>query len=122
LVARFYGGAAVGDSIPFNGKNTVGRDDLRGYSDGRYRANQVYDIQAEYRWNFYKKWGMVAFGGVAIATDDFKGNNYSGLLPALGAGIRYMVIPKRKINIGIDVAVGKGDWGMYFRIGETFTR
>ncbi len=122
ILARIYAMTSVGDSVPFNGKNVVGRDDLRAYTNGKYRANQVYNIQTEYRWNFYKRWGMVAFGGVAFATDDLKGKNYSGALPALGAGLRFMAIPKRKINFGIDVAVGKDDWGIYFRIGEAFTR
>jgi outer membrane protein assembly factor BamA len=122
LLARFYGAVSLGDSIPFNGKNVVGRDDLRGYTNGKHRANQVYDIQSEYRWNFYKKWGMVAFAGVALATDNFKGDSYSGLLPSAGAGIRFKAIPSRNINIGIDAAIGKEDWGIYFRIGEAFTR
>ncbi|NPA36214.1 MAG: BamA/TamA family outer membrane protein [Chlorobi bacterium] len=122
IMARFYSAVSAGDSIPFNGQNTVGRDDLRGYTNGKFRANQVYDIQSEYRWSFYKKWGMVAFTGVAIATDNLKGDNYSGLLPGAGAGIRFMAIPKRKINVGVDAAVGKDDWGIYFRIGEPFTR
>ncbi len=91
LLARFYGVTSVGD-IPFSGQNTVGRDDLRGYSNGKYRANQVYDIQSEFRWNFYKKWGMVAFGGIAIATDDFQGTNFSGILPAIGTGVRFKAI------------------------------
>jgi len=26
------------------------------------------------------------------------------------------------MSIGMDVAVGKDDWGLYFRIGEAFTR
>jgi outer membrane protein assembly factor BamA len=122
LLARFFADVSLGETVPFNGQNTVGRDDLRGYSNGKYRANQVYNIQSEYRWNFYKKWGMVAFGGIAIATDDFQGKNYSGLLPAVGAGLRFKAIPSRNINIGIDLAVGKGDWGIYFRIGEAFLR
>ena len=122
VLFRFFANATMGENVPFNGKNIVGRDDLRGYTDGKYRANQVYNIQTEYRWNFYKKWGMVAFSGVAIATDDFQGTNSSGLLPALGAGLRFKAIPSRNINIGIDLAVGKGDWGVYFRIGEAFLR
>jgi outer membrane protein assembly factor BamA len=122
ILARFYGAISAGDSIPFNGQNTVGRDDLRGYTNGKFRANHVYDVQSEYRWNFYRKWGLVAFAGVAVATDNFKGDNYSGLLPGGGAGLRFLAIPKRKINVGIDAAVGKDDWGIYFRIGETFTK
>jgi hypothetical protein len=65
---------------------------------------------------------MVAFGGAAIATDDFSGTNYSGLLPAAGVGIRFKFIPERNIKIGVDIAAGKDDWGLYFRIGEAFTR
>jgi outer membrane protein assembly factor BamA len=122
LLLRFFSNISFGKDVPFVGKNVVGRDDLRGYTDGRYRANQVYDIQGEYRWNFYGRWGMVAFGGAAIATDDFSGTNYSGLLPAAGAGIRFKFILGRNINIGVDIAAGKDDWGLYFRIGEAFTR
>ena len=65
---------------------------------------------------------MVAFGGVAVATDDFQGTNYSGLLPAIGVGVRFKAIKSKNINIGIDVAKGVNDWGLYFRIGEAFTR
>ena len=121
IMFRFYSVISTGE-VPFSGQNVIGRDDLRGYSNGKYRADQVYNIQTEYRLNFYKKWGLVAFGGLAVATDNFQGDNYSGILPAIGAGIRYMAIPSRRINIGMDVAAGKDDWGLYFRIGETFTR
>ncbi len=62
---------------------------------------------------------MVAFAGVAVATDDRHG---SGLLPAAGAGLRFKMIPSRNINVGIDGAIGKDDWGIYFRIGEAFSR
>ena len=122
ILGRIYGMVSVGDSVPFSGKNVVGRDDLRGYTNGKHRANQVYNMQTEYRWSFYKRWGMVAFAGIAVATDDLKGTTYSGILPMAGAGLRFMAIPKRKINIGVDVAIGKDDWGIYFRIGESFTK
>lgn len=38
----------------------------------------------------------------------------------MGASVGYMAIPSEQINIGIDVAFGKDDWGVYFRIGEVF--
>ena len=63
---------------------------------------------------------MVAFGGIAMAVDAPKQITWSGVLPAAGVGGRYMAIPSEKINIGIDVAIGKDDWGLYFRIGEVF--
>jgi outer membrane protein assembly factor BamA len=119
IAGRFAAFVATGD-VPFEGQHVVQRDDIRGYTDGKHRANQVYDIQAEYRWNFYGKWGMVAFGGIATAVDRPGEITFNGLLPAIGVGIRYMAIPSEKINIGIDIAKGKDDWGIYFRIGETF--
>ena len=122
ILGRAYAIASLGSDVPFSGKNIVSKDDLRGYSNGKFRANQVYDLQTELRWNFYKKWGMVAFGGVAVATDNLDGDNYSGLLPAIGVGLRFKAIESKNINIGIDVAKGINDWGLYFRIGETFSR
>ncbi|MCA0931614.1 BamA/TamA family outer membrane protein [Lutimonas saemankumensis] len=121
ILLRLYGQAAVGD-VPFAGQNVVGRDDLRGYSNGKYRANQVYDIQSEYRHWFAKRWGYVAFGGVATAINDASDLSFDNLLPAVGGGIRFLAIPSSKISVGMDVAVGKDDWGLYFRIGEAFTR
>ena len=54
---------SIGD-VPFQGQNVVGQDDIRGYSSGKYRDNQAYVIQAEYRWRFYKKfewWGFLVW-------------------------------------------------------------
>jgi len=121
LATRVKATIANGD-VPFQGQSVVGQDDVRGYSNGRYRADQVYTIQAEYRWRFYKKFGMVGFAGIASAVDHFKDMFSSEILPGAGIGIRYLMIEKERINIGIDVAKGKGDWGLYFRIGESFGR
>ena len=121
ILARFYSDISVGD-VPFSGQNIVGKDDLRGYSNGKYRGNQVYAAQSEYRHWFSEKWGYVAFGGVATAIDNSKDVQFENVLPAAGIGIRFLAIPKSNISIGIDVAVGKDDWGLYFRIGEAFTR
>ena len=119
VAARATALIATGD-VPFEGQNVVGREDIRGYTDGKHRANQVYDIQGEYRWNFYKRWGMVAFAGVAVAVDKPSEITFKGLLPGVGAGIRFMAVPSEKINIGIDIAKGIEDYGIYFRIGKVF--
>ena len=119
IAARATALIATGD-VPFEGQYVVGRDDIRGYTDGKHRGEQVYNLQAEYRWNFYKKWGMVAFAGVASAVDEINQMKFEDLLPGAGVGLRFMAIPSEKINIGIDVAKGIDDWGLYFRIGETF--
>ncbi len=121
LVTRLNANISTGD-VPFQGQNVVGQDDIRGYSSGKYRNNQVYAIQTEYRWRFYKKWGMVGFFGLASAVETLGDIPDEDLLPGIGVGLRYMMIEKERINIGIDIATGKDDWGLYFRIGESFMR
>lgn len=102
-------------NVPFTGQHAVGGKDIRGYTDGKYRGNQEYSAQAEYRWNFYKRWGAVGFFGVA-----FTQKPRSGILPGGGAGIRFKAIPSKNINVGVDFALGKSDHGFYFRINEAF--
>lgn len=121
LAMRATFNVAAGD-VPFEGQTVVGGDDIRGYSQGKYRADQVYTLQAEYRWNFYKRWGMVAFAGLASAVEKISDIPDNDLLPGVGAGLRFKMLPKEKINIGIDGAVGKGDFSITFRIGESFGR
>jgi len=110
---------ALGD-VPFEAQTVVGGQVLRGYSEGEYRGDQVYALQGEYRWNFVKKWGAVFFAGVATPVSKDESWSSSDILPAAGAGIRYMMIPDIQLNVGIDAAVGKNDYGVYFRIGEAF--
>ncbi len=132
LASRFAMKANFGD-VPFASQDYIGQTDLRGYTQGEYRGNQTYTVQSEFRNNFYKKWGYVGFAGLGIAYrkseegaasgDWYKsGASWSKLLPSIGAGGRFQVIEKagQKVNAGIDVAVGRGDWGFYFRLTEAF--
>lgn len=121
IATRFHAAIATGD-VPFQGQNVVGQDDIRGYTEGRYRDNQVYAIQTEYRHRFQNKFGVVGFFGLATAVETLSDITNGPLLPGGGLGIRYMAIAKQRINIGLDAAIGKDDWGIYFRIGESFGR
>lgn len=111
------------DDVPFQGQDIVGGDDIRGYSQGQFRGNQVYSIQTEYRWMFNNsRFGMVGFFGVASAVETFSDIFKTQLLPGGGAGIRFQMIPAMKVNIGADVGFGKDDYSITFRIGEAFGR
>ena len=116
LAFRATAEAAVGD-VPFQAQTVVGNNDIRGYTNGKFRGDQVYTAQAEWRYFFTPKVGTVAFFGAAVVNDE---GEFSELLPGIGAGARYRVIPEMNINIGIDIAKGKEDWGLYFRISEAF--
>jgi hypothetical protein len=121
LVSRVYAKVASGD-VPFEGQNFIGGDDLRGYSKGEFRGEQIYAIQAELRQKVYKKFGMVGFVGVGSAVNAFSEIPDNDILPSIGVGVRYLMIAKEKVNIGVDVGVGKNDWSLTFRIGEAFSR
>lgn len=119
LAARVSGTFGLGD-IAFEQQTVVGGKYIRGYSEGKYRGNLVIVLQTEYNLNLAERMGFVAFAGAATLygsnNEDFDGT----FLPGGGVGFRYKAFKKVKFNIGLDAAVGKDDWGLYFRIGEAF--
>lgn len=122
LIGRANLEIATGD-VPFQAQAVVGQDDIRGYSEGKYRGNQVYALQSEYRYTFNEsRFGMIGFAGIAAAVEKFSDVFDSPILPGVGAGVRYQLIRSMKINIGVDVGVGRDDYSITFRIGESFTR
>jgi len=121
LLLRYYSKSSFGE-VPFQGQNVIRGDDIRGYSKGKYRDKQIYSYQAEYRHRFENKFGFVAFVGIAAAVPDMLSMLNTQYLPGVGVGIRYEIIIKEKINIGIDVAIGRDDWSLTFRVGEAFSR
>ena len=100
LAAKLAGGHSVGD-VPFAGYQTYGmRATLRGYPTGKYRGKHTIGIQAEYCWNFYKRLGMVAFGGVGSIwggeSEDEEKIYEKELLPSIGTGIQFMLSTEKK--------------------------
>lgn len=123
LAFRLYAGVGLGD-LTFNQQFIMGRgDDLRGYTQGEFRGNNMFALQSEYRWNIRdSKFGFVGFWGVGTVTEAINEDHSGKLLPSIGAGFRFRVSEETNMNVGMDVAKGDGDWGIYFRIGESFNR
>lgn len=119
LAARFFAKVGVGD-VPFEDQAIMVGTDLRGYSSGKYRGEQKYTFQAEYRRALYKRVGAVAFGGFGWVADNISQIRLAEILPSAGIGVRYLMIPAFGINVGVDFAVAKDDTAFYFRIGEAF--
>lgn len=119
VAGRFSGVFGLGD-IAFEQQVTISGKDIRGYTQGKYRGDGQMAVQGEYRFNFHKRMGLVAFAGLSTiygsGTESFDWKLY----PGVGAGYRFKAFEEENFNIGLDAAVGKGDWGIYFRIGEAF--
>ena len=119
FAVRTFVGVAVGE-LDFNQQFIVGGIDVRGYSQGEFRGDQLIALQGEYRWNVTEKLGFVGFGGVATVFNAINDDDSGKLLPGAGAGFRVNVFPKNHMNVGIDGAIGVDDWAISFQIGEAF--
>jgi outer membrane protein assembly factor BamA len=123
LAARIAGGHSVGD-VPFSGYQSYGeRNSLRGYPYGKYRAENLFTIQAEYRWRFYKRLGMVAFAGTGVlwGNDEEQKEFEKDWLPSIGGGLRFMLAPEKRVNLRVDYAWGvNGNQGFYLGLMEAF--
>jgi hypothetical protein len=120
LAYRAFGKFTAGRVPVFDLSFFGTHSDLRGYPGGLYVDKMMIATQLEYRWRFWKKWGMVAFAGigeVAPKLNEFGSGNY---LPSYGAGLRYTVSEANRVNVSVDYARGKAGDGVYFYIGEAF--
>jgi outer membrane protein assembly factor BamA len=115
-----------GDNRPFYLLPQMGSSFIqRGYYQGRYREQNYAAIQAEYRWNFFRKFGLAAFIG---AGEVFKNKefNFPAVKPNWGIGLRYLYDEVSRINFRVDYGWGTkaaGEdriEGVYFSIGEAF--
>jgi outer membrane protein assembly factor BamA len=119
VAARFYGGIGLGD-LAFSQQFIVNGKDIRGYTQGEYRGDYLLALQGEYRWNFHERWGAVGFAGVATIFESINKSDNGKLLPGMGTGIRFTAFPENHFTVGLDVAAGINDWGIYFQIGQAF--
>ena len=120
IAARAFVGLGLGD-LSFNQQYVVGRrSDLRGYTQGEHRGNYLLAVQGEYRWNFRRRFGVVGFAGLATVFESINESDDGKILPGVGAGFRFTAFEENHMNVGMDIAVGDGDWGIYFKIGEAF--
>ena len=93
---------------------------LRGFSATEYLGKVSYSGQAEFRWRLSKRWGVVAFGGVGEVAQSFSGFRDRESIPSYGAGVRFSVLPAKRINIRLDYAKSRDSDAIHFSVGEAF--
>jgi hypothetical protein len=108
-------------SVPFYDLCMYGfNNDLRGYATGEFQNRRMFATQAEYRLDWRKRLGFVAFGGlggVARGWGDFRSD---GLLPSAGAGLRFKLDKKNHINYRVDFAFGREGHTISIGVAEAF--
>lgn len=116
LAAAYAGGDPPFFALPWYGSGV----DLRGYTPGRYIGTSLATAQAEWRWQATNKIGLVAFGGVGGVWGDVPLFEQDDFLPAGGAGLRWRLTKKFRVNFRIDYAWGKDDEVLLISVGEAF--
>lgn len=123
LAAQLYGQFTLGNP-PFNMLALMGGGTLmRGYYRGRYRDQHLLAGQIEYRilpFSFSKRFGASAFLATGQVFGDARPFTWRRLLPAGGAGLRFLLFPDKDIYARFDLAFTQEGRGIYISIGEAF--
>ncbi len=95
--------------------------DMRGYTSGKYLGSSQIDGQVEAR--YYpnnEKLGFAGFFGVGKVAQGIGTYGESPILLAGGVGLRYMLLPKQRLPLRLDWAMGRDGGFIYFGVGEIY--
>ena len=93
---------------------------LRGFSATDYLGKASYSAQAELRWRMSRRWGLVAFAGAGEVANSFSGFRERASIPSYGAGVRFSVLPAKRVNMRLDYAKSRDSDAIHFSVGEAF--
>lgn len=94
----------------------------RGYIQGRFRGNNMYYYEAEYRYRITRNGllGGVVFGNMQKFSGELS-QEYTTLQPGYGLGLRLKLNKHSNTNLCIDYGFGNnGSKGFFVNLGEVF--
>ncbi|SMG33717.1 Surface antigen [Marivirga sericea] len=121
LLGQFNSG-----NVPFNQLALLGGESImRGYYYGRYRDRNQLAAQIEYRFlpipfSFTDRIGAAIFAGAGKVFPEIRSFDLSNIVVSGGAGIRFLLFPKKDIYTRLDIAFTNEGPGYYLFIGESF--
>jgi outer membrane protein assembly factor BamA len=96
----------------------------RGYTQGRFRGNNLMYGEAEYRFPLSPCggiWGGVLFVNATTASNPKQSLQLmQSVKPGYGVGLRIMVDKKTRTNLAVDIGFGDKSSGFYLAASETF--
>ena len=112
---------SANQDVPFYNLCLFGAsNDLRGYTAGEFQNRRMFALQSELRQSLKGRFGMVVFagvGGVARRWNEFRSDR---LLPAAGAGLRFTLDKKNRVNYRVDWAIGRAGYTFVIGVAEAF--
>jgi hypothetical protein len=116
--ARALAGFSFGNA-PFYLRPYVG---LRGAPALRYQGEQAASLELELRWQFWKRFSLVGFGGAGAAWTGFVDADRSESVFTYGTGLRYELARRHGLHMGADFAFGQGGFVLYIQFGSAWGR
>ncbi|KAF2083043.1 BamA/TamA family outer membrane protein [Flavobacterium sharifuzzamanii] len=95
---------------------------MRGIPAARYMGKTSIVSELEFRWDLYRRWSLMGFGGLASAFDDCDQAFAKPVVYSYGTGFRYLIARKFKLRMGVDVAKGPEEWAYYIVFGSNWMR
>jgi hypothetical protein len=88
----------------------------------RYQGEEVAQLEAELRWQFWGRWSVLGFAGAGNAWTGFeKVDNTQGVVSG-GGGFRYELAQTYGIHMGVDVAFSRDTAAFYVQTGSAWMR
>ena len=98
-----------------------GPNNLRGFYQGRYRANSMFSFIGECRFALPGRFSTCVFGGLGSVYNHYKEIALNNFKYSVGAGLRYSILAKEKLNIRLDYGYSsRYNKGLYITFGECF--
>ncbi|MDK9755003.1 BamA/TamA family outer membrane protein [Vibrio sp. D173a] len=119
IVAMEVSSQSIFGDAPWFDYAQLGDDQrMRGYYQGRYRDKHQLSTQVEIRHTITGRHGVVGWLGAGNIAPTYHDLFESSWLPTVGVGYRFAF--KARINVRVDLGVGKDSTGFYFQINEAF--
>lgn len=119
ILAYQINGVFSSGNIPWGLMPTIGGSYvMRGYYEGQYRDRKTINTQLELRQRIWKRHGATVWIGAGNIFSHFSELSIKKTLPNFGLGYRWEF--KNKVNIRLDLGIGKGQTGFIFNINEAF--
>ena len=116
----------TGGTPPYLLLPSTGWDDQyntgRGYIQGRFRGDNMYYFESEYRFNISRNglFGGVVFGNVEKFSGELS-QQFRNLAPGAGVGFRLKLNKFSGANLCLDYGIGEnGSKGFFVNLGEVF--
>jgi outer membrane protein assembly factor BamA len=98
-----------------------GPNNMRGFYQGRYRANNMISLMSEYRLHLIGRFSSVFFGGLGDVYNHYDELSINNIKYSCGAGLRFSILAKERLNIRVDYGYSsRFNKGLYITFGECF--